>query len=55
MKTNLPILKNIENMPSIIDCDKQTPRSPVDETESLAREAYGGRIYNRQILLHILR
>lgn len=41
-------------MSLVVDCNEKAPRSSVDETESLAGQAHGGGVHNRQILLNVL-
>lgn len=51
---NLPIFKNVKYVSLIVDGDEQTPRSSVNETESLARQAHCWGVYDWQVLFNIL-
>lgn len=42
-------------MSLIIDRDEQSSGPPVDQSKPLTGEPHGGGVYNRQVLLNILR
>lgn len=42
-------------MSLIVDGDEEASGSSVDETKSLAGQAHGGGVHNRQVLFNVLR
>lgn len=51
---HLPVFKNVIHVSFIVDCNKQSLGTPINQPKLLARQAHSWRIHQRQHFLHVL-